>query len=114
MPERLFVSLVVDQEEALILGEPPLMRVRAAAVSRPRQLHLFELVGGIDDGERVLVRVEADLAATINGVWPGIDDALCLVRVAVQAEAAGRAWRSRRAHIDHVQPAFAGDRKSVV
>ena len=114
MPERLLVAFVVDQEEPLILGEPSLVRVRAAAVSGPRQLDLFELVGGIDDRQRVFVGVEADLPIAIQRVRTVVDDALRFVRVAVEAEAAGRTRRDGCADIDDVQPALTRSRAGGV
>ena len=70
MLEGELVAFVVDQEEALILGEPSLVRVRAASVAGPRELDLLELVGGVDDRQRVFVRVEADFTIAIDVSGP--------------------------------------------
>ena len=108
MLERDLVAFVVDQEKALILGEPALVRVCAASVADSRQLYLFELIGGVNDGQRIFVRVETDFTVAIDSVGAVVDNALRLVRVAVETETASRTRRRGRAYVDRVQTAFAG------
>src|SRR5687768_7352060 len=100
MLERSLVPLVVDQEEPLILGEPPLVRVRAASVAGPRKLNLFDLVGCVYDGQSVFIGVETDLAMAVDRIRPVVDDALRFVCVAVKTETPGGPRRRGRAHVD--------------
>src|SRR4030095_6418597 len=68
----------------------------------------FELVGDVNDGQRVFVRAETDLAIPIHGVRALGDDALGFVGVAVEREAASGSRRCRVADVDDVKAALTG------
>src|SRR5215212_2891749 len=88
------------------------MRVARARVGRARELQGRGLVRRVNDGERVLVRVEANLATAVLNVGAAVDDALTLVDVAVVVHAAREGGRGRVAHVNHVQAAAARGRRA--
>src|SRR5215213_1065781 len=83
------------------------MRVAGARVGRARELQGRGLVRRVNDGERVLVRVEAYLATAVLLVGAAVDDALSLVDVAVVVHTAREGGRGGVARVNHVQAAAA-------
>lgn len=75
----LLVELVIKQQirHVLHVSNPALMSVARASVGSLGDLHRGFLVGDIDDGQRILVVVEADLASVILLVGPLVDYTLC-------------------------------------
>lgn len=73
------VELVIKQQIRHVLhaGKPALMSVARAHVGSLGDLHRGFLVGHIDDGQRILVVVEADLASLVLLVGPLVDGTLC-------------------------------------
>ncbi len=105
-----FVQLVVDQQVAVVLGQPALVRIRGAVVGRRRQRDRRALVAHVDDRDALAraVRVEADLLAGVLGVGSGVDPALRFVRVSAGRHAAGVQRRAGRTHVEDLQAAARG------
>ena len=82
------VELVVEEEVRLVLGDPALVGVVDVVVAGAAELLGVGLVRHVDDGQRVLVVVKADLAALELDVRPAVRDALVVVGVAVLVDAA--------------------------
>jgi len=89
------VDFIVDQKIAGVVGQPALVGVGASTVCSSRDLHRRVLVGDIDDGDRVFVGSEADLATDVIGIRTQVVHALGIMSVAVAAETAGESGCQR-------------------
>lgn len=99
----LLVELVVQQQVAVILGDPALVGVGGTVVGGARQLARHGAARDVDDGQGVLVEVEADLPALVSLLGAAVDDALGVVDVAVGGHAAGVLGPAGVGHVDHPQ-----------
>ena len=99
----LLVELVVDEEMTAVVGQPTLVGIARSGVAGARQLLRAGLVAHVNDGQRVLVRGEADFVADEIRIGPVVVDALGVMGIAVRAETAGKGRHQRIVHVDHVQ-----------
>ena len=109
------VAFVVHVEEAMVLGQPALVRVGDVGVCRHRDRDRVVLVRHVGDAQRVLVGAEADLPAEVVLVRTVVGHALTIVRVpgstpagAGVEEAPGETGPGGLAEIEHVKSAAAG------
>lgn len=80
----LLVKLIVKQDVALVgISPPALVSVRGTVVASARKLLGHGAVGDVNNGEGILVVVEANLLASVALVRAVVDTALSIVDVAV-------------------------------
>ncbi len=108
--EVLLVQFIVDQEVAVVVGEPTLMGVGRTRVGGSGELDGSGLVADVHDGHGVLVGGQTDLLAQVGGVRPRVDHALDVVGIPVAAETARRNRGGGGGDVDHVQATAAGAR----
>ncbi len=106
--ERKFIDLVVENEVALILGQPSLVGVTPFAVAVSAQQHGLGLVRDIDHRDRIFIAGKADLVTPIALIRTLVDHAFDIMGVTVVAETAGKGGVERVSDIDHVQATAAG------
>lgn len=107
----LLIELIVEQQVAVVIGgSPSLVSVGGTIVSGTGQLARHSAARDVDNGQRILVVVEADLMAPVCVHWTLVDDALSIMDIAVIGNAASilRAVGSR--YVNHPQAATAGQR----
>lgn len=103
------IQLVIKQEVLLVVGveDDALVRVGRASVASPGDDGRSGLVSDVVDGQRVLVVAIADVAASVTGVGSAVDQALCIVDIAVTRGTArgGRVGGVRQVDEDQSRPA---------
>jgi hypothetical protein len=100
----LLIELVIEKEVGhLLVCEPSLVSVGDTVVGSAGDGDRHGAAGDINDGERILVVVEANLSALVLLLRTSVDHALCVVNVAIVRHAArvlGTCWVG---DIDHPQ-----------
>ena len=100
------VALVVEEEVALVFGEPALMRVLDVRVDGAAEHDGRREVGGVEDRDEGLVGADADRGALVVRVRARVDHALAVVGAAV-GHASGERRSERVRHVDEVEAASA-------
>lgn len=102
------VLLVIKEKVAHPrLGDPALVRVRCSLVRRARELFRARAIRNVDDGERVLVVVEANLTVLVLLVGAAVNDTLRVVDVAILADAACFLGTARIGNVEHPETSAA-------
>ena len=99
----LLVKLVVEEEVLVIVRYHTLMSIGSTIVGGAGQLPGHGAAVNVDDGEGILVEVEADLLALVLDLGATVDDALGIVDIAVGRNAASVLGALGVAHVDHPQ-----------
>ena len=99
----LLVELVVEEQVLVILCEPALVGVGGTVVGCAGQLGGHGAAVNVDNGEGILVVVEANLAALEITLGSVVDDALSVVGVAVVGNTAGVLGTGRVGDVNHPQ-----------
>ena len=98
----LLVKLVVEQQVLVVVAQrPALVGVGGTVVGGAGELAGHRAAVDVDDGEGVLVVVEADLLVLVGDLGALVDDALGVVDVAVGGDAAGVLGTARVGDVDH-------------
>ena len=80
----LLVELVIEQQVLVVLGDPALVGVGGTIVGGAAELARHSATSDVDDGQSILVVVEAELLVLVLGHGALVDDALSVVDVAVR------------------------------
>ena len=96
------IVLVVDEQIALILGQPALVGVGGAGIARVAQHDGVAGVGDVHHGDGILVEREGNLLAHVLGIRAVVDHNLGVVGVAVFSKAANQCRRRRGADVEDV------------
>src|SRR5688572_11398865 len=80
----LLIELVIEEQVAVVIsGSPALVGVGSTVVGGAGELPGQGTARDVDDGQGILVVVEADLLAAVLGLGTLVDDALGVVDVAI-------------------------------
>lgn len=104
----LLVKLIVKEDVALVgISPPSLVSVRGAVVAGARELLRHGTVGDVNNGEGVLVVVEANLLASVALVRAVVDAALSIVDVAVLGDTANILGLAGVGDVEHPETGLA-------
>lgn len=104
----LLIELVVEKQVLVVVAErPALVSVGSTVVGGAGELAGHGATADVNDGEGILVIVEADLLVLVGGHGTFVDDALSIMDVAVRGDAASILGAARVGYINHPEAATA-------
>ena len=104
-PTLLLVELVANDKVSVVLGEPPLVGVRRAAVPFGGDQGGVCWVRDVHNGDGVLIARKSNLFALVLGVRADVVDDLGVVGVSVLRKRPEDGWVQRILNVDDVQSA---------
>lgn len=104
----LLIELVIEEQVLVVIAQQPtLVGVGSTVVGGTRDLARHGATANVDNGEGILVVVEAELMALVRGHGTLVDDALSIVDVAIGGDAASILRTARVGDVHHPETATA-------